>query len=119
VTDFNELQEELAMALLDEDWKKGQKAKAAKSDNGDWHYHNDKHYLHKDRADFHKAVAKVMLRPEHAKLAAKHGLGFSAKEYKKHQQQGNRHQALADAHAEMRKNAKEPEGLKRTLKPYR
>jgi len=105
--DLKELQEELALSLLDEVWAKKHAALAAKDPISDWSYHNSQHWKHKERADFHKA-AFHMHGPDHRKVNAKHNLINSVDDMKHHQRQAARHNALATAHAKLRDSQPTP-----------
>src|ERR1035437_3617601 len=101
MSDFDKLQVELESALLGEDFEKKHAERAAKDHAGKWNYHNNKHFFHQERANFHKA-AKELVGGPHKKLAAKYNLGSSLEDMKHHQTQAARHQALASAHEKLK-----------------
>lgn len=102
--DFTELQEELELSLLGEDWEKNQikadqkhvkRNTAYGSPNYAMHYHKDRALRHQAQADFHKAASSTHLwkSPE----ARVHNLADPDKSAH-HVKKAAKHQALADAH---------------------
>lgn len=93
---------ELALSLLDENWKEREQGRAAQSDNPA-NYHVDRAERHDAIADFHQHAGRLAGMKDSAttKLSHKHGLG--PKSY--HLRKETRHRALADAHDMLAKQA--------------
>lgn len=109
MTIFEDLQGELALSLLGEDWKKKHAGLAAKDPHGDWVYHQSKIRHHKALAKFHNAAMEVS--GFHPEVSAKHNLGTP----RRHLQLAKRHEALLAAHEKLGSAHKPPPFVPGTL----
>ena len=95
MTALEELQQELEMSLLGEDWQKTQKEKAEKHKYGPRDYLKGKEDAHTALSVFHKGAAHVQYGSP--KMAIRHNLKGS----RHHNRQSARHAALADAYGRL------------------
>ena len=107
---FEELRQNLAFSLLDEDWKEKHQKLAKEFAHGEWDYHNVKAHHHRRIADFNAAAYQVVGANHHS-LTKRHNLGNDVPAMKHYRQQEKRHRTLELAHRALRDVHPAPAGI--------